>query len=148
VVNVERSETRSMTKRARLRALWLSACAGSNPVPHITIKMEQISFDQWKKMEMKVGKIIEVEKIPRTEKLYKLKVDLGEKRIQIVTSLVPYYKEEELKDKKIIVLTNLKPTKFAGELSEGMLLCAEKEDESECVLLTIDKDIEVGTQIT
>jgi len=111
--------------------------------------MEEINFDDWKKLNMKVGKIVEVERIPRTEKLYKLQVDVGEeKSIQIVTSLVPYYKEEELKDMKIIVLVNLKPTKFAGELSEGMLLCAEKEDESECVLLTIQKDIDVGTQIT
>ena len=57
-------------------------------------------------------------------------------------------KEGELKNQKIIVLVNLKPTKFAGEISEGMLLCAEKEDGSECVLLTVQKDIKVGTQIT
>ncbi len=110
--------------------------------------MEQISFDEWKKLEMKVGKIVEIEKVPKTEKLYKLKVDIGEKSIQIVTSLVPYYKEEELIDKKIIVLINLKPAKFGGEVLEGMLLCAEKEDGSECVLLTVEKDIEIGTQVT
>ena len=92
---------------------------------------------------------MEVERVPDTEKLYKLQVDIGEEKpLQIVTSLVPYYKEEELKDKKIIVLINLKPAKFAGEVSEGMLLCAEKEDGSECVLLTVEKDINVGTQIT
>ena len=97
---------------------------------------------------MKVGQITEVERVPKTEKLYKLKVDVGEKTIQIVTSLVPYYNEEELKDKKIIVLLNLKPAKFGGEVSEGMLLCAEKEDGSECVLLTTDKEIGKGTPIT
>lgn len=111
--------------------------------------MEEVSFDEWRKLKMKVGKIIAIEIIPKTEKLYKLQVDIGaEKPVQIVTSLVPYYTEEELKDQKIIVLVNLKPTKFAGELSEGMLLCAEKEDGSECVLLTLQKDIEVGTPIT
>lgn len=110
--------------------------------------MEQINFDDWKKLKIKVGKIVEVERVPKTEKLYKLKVNIGEKIIQIVTSLVPYYAEDELKDKKIIVLVNLKPAKFGGEVSEGMLLCAEKEDGSECVLLGLDKDIEVGTQIT
>ncbi len=110
--------------------------------------MEQINFDDWKKLEIKVGKIIGVERVPKTEKLYKLKVDIGEKTIQIVTSLVPYYSEDELKDKKIIVLINLKPAKFGGEISEGMLLCAEKEDESECVLLTPDKEIEQGIPIT
>ncbi|MEA1964824.1 MAG: tRNA-binding protein [Candidatus Aerophobetes bacterium] len=111
--------------------------------------MKEISFNEWKKLNMKVGKILEVERIPGTEKLYKLQVDIGgEKPVQIVTSLVPYYPEEELKNKKIVVLVNLKPAKFAGEISEGMLLCAEKEDESECVLLTVEKDIDVGTQIT
>lgn len=111
--------------------------------------MEEIIFDDWKKLKMKVGKITEVGRIPKTEKLYKLQVDVGaEKPVQIVTSLVPYYTEEELKDQKIIVLVNLKPTKFAGELSEAMLLCAEKEDGSECVLLTVQKDIDVGTQVT
>jgi len=62
--------------------------------------------------------------------------------------LVPYYSEEELQDQKIIVLVNLQPARFAGELSEGMLLCAEKEDSSECVLLTVQKDISAGTPIT
>ncbi len=111
--------------------------------------MEEIEFDEWKRLKMKVGSILEVERVPRTENLYKLQVDIGaEKPIQIVSSLVPYYTEEELKDQKIIVLVNLKPTKFAGENSEGMLICAEKEDGSECVLLTVQKDIDIGTQIT
>lgn len=111
--------------------------------------MQEIGFDEWKKLNIKVGKILEVERIPKTEKLYKLKVDVGTgKPIQTVTSLVPYYTKEELKNQKIIVLVNLKPTKFAGEISEGMLLCAEKDDGSECVLLTVQKDMDVGTPIT
>lgn len=111
--------------------------------------MNVISFDYWKKLEMKVGKIVKVERVPKTDKLYKLQVDVGgEKPIRIVTSLVPYYKEEELKDKKIIVLVNLEPAKFAGELSAGMLLCAENASANKCVLLTVEKDIEAGTMIT
>jgi tRNA-binding protein len=106
-----------------------------------------IEYSDFKKLEMKVGKIIEVEKVPKTSKLYKIQVDIG-KKIQIVSSLVPYYSEDELLNKKIIVLTNLKPTKFCGEKSEGMLLCAETDDEEKCVLLTVEKDIEVGTHIT
>ena len=110
--------------------------------------MDQINFKDWKKLKMQVGQILEVTRVPKTDKLYKIQVDLGDKKIQIVSSLVPYYTEEELLNKKIIVLVNLKPTKFAGELSEGMLICAEKEDESECVLLTVEKDIDIGTLIT
>lgn len=108
-----------------------------------------IDFNQWKKIELRVGKIIQVEKIPNRDKLYKLKVDIGEEKPkQIITSLVPYYSKEELLGKLIVVLVNLKPAKFAGEISEGMLLAAEKEDGSKCVLLTVDKEIEPGTIIT
>lgn len=110
--------------------------------------MDEIEYNDFKKLEMRVGKIIEVERVPNTDKLYRLQVNIGNKKIQIVTSLVPYYNEKELQDQKIIVLVNLKPIKFHGELSEGMLLCAEKDDESECVVLTVEKDIEVGTSIT
>lgn len=111
--------------------------------------MPEVTFDDWKKLQLKVGQIREVERVPKTKKLYKLQVDLGgDKPVQIVTSLVPYYTEEELKDRKIVVLTNLQPTTFAGHLSEAMLLCAEKEDGSECVLLSVQKDIPPGTPIT
>lgn len=109
----------------------------------------EVTFDEWKKLKMKVGKVLSVERIPKTEKLYKMQVGIGERDpMQMVASLVPYYTEDELRDKKVIVLVNLKPTKFAGEVSEGMLLCAEKDDGSECVLLTVEKGIAEGTPVT
>ena len=79
----------------------------------------------------------------------KRQVDVGfEKPIQIVSSLVPYYTAEEIKDTKLIVLVNLEPAKFRGEVSEGMLLCAEKESENKVVLLTVEKDIDAGSPVT
>ncbi|MBN2422616.1 lysine--tRNA ligase [Candidatus Woesearchaeota archaeon] len=117
-----------------------------NTEPKNYISMSQISFDEWKKLKLKVGKILKAERLPKTEKLYKMQVDIGEKKIQIVSSLVPYYKEKELLNKKIIVLVNLKPSKFAGELSEGMLLCAENKDK--VVLLTVEKDIKEGAIVS
>lgn len=111
--------------------------------------MDEITFDEWKKLKMKVGKVVEVERVPKTDKLYKLQVDVGEEKPrQVVTSLVPFYTEEEIMGQRIVVLVNLAPTKFAGEVSEAMLLCAEKDDESECILLTTEKDIDIGTPIT
>ena len=111
--------------------------------------MNQISFNEWKKLEIRVGKILKVERVPKTDKLYKLQVDIGkEKPIQIVTGLVPHYQEEELQDRKIIVLVNLEPAKFAGEVSEGMLLCAVDETDDKCVLLSVEKDIKVGSIVT
>lgn len=109
--------------------------------------MAEITFDDWKRLEMVVGKIASVERVPKTDKLYRLMVDVGkEESVQIVTSLVDYYTEKELQDKLIIVLTNLKPAKFGGEMSNGMLLCAEKDDK--CVLLAPEKDLEPGAVIT
>jgi methionine--tRNA ligase beta chain len=108
----------------------------------------KISIDDFKKIDIRVGKIISVEKVPNRDKLYRLQVDIGEEKSrQIITGLVPYYSVDELLGKYIIVLANLQPAHFAGEISDGMLLAAENEDGSKCVVLTIDKEIEVGTKI-
>ncbi|MGB9883303.1 MAG: methionine--tRNA ligase subunit beta [Microgenomates group bacterium] len=109
---------------------------------------DRIEYLDFQKIQMKVGKVLSVEKVPNRDKLYKLQVDVGEAQPrQIITGLVPYYKEDELKGKLIIVLTNLKPAKFAGEISDGMLLAAETDDHQKCVVLTVDKKIEVGTKV-
>ncbi len=105
-----------------------------------------IEFSDFEKLDMRVGKVLTVEDVPRTKKLYKMQVDLKDKQIQIVSSLKDYYTKEELEGKLIIVLTNLKPATFSGEKSEGMLLCAEYGDK--CVLLTPEKDIECGAPVT
>ncbi|HIH16058.1 MAG TPA: methionine--tRNA ligase subunit beta [Candidatus Diapherotrites archaeon] len=110
--------------------------------------MDTIEYADFKKLQMRVGKVLEVERVPNTDKLYKLQVDVGfEKPLQIVSSLVPYYSAEELMGKRIIVLVNLKPTKFAGQESNGMLLCAESADASQCTLLTTEKEMEAGTEV-
>jgi tRNA-binding protein len=110
--------------------------------------MSEISYDDFKKLKMCVGFVTKAERVPKTEKLFKLQVDVGvEKPIQIVTSLVDHYSDKELAGKRIIVLLNLKPSLFKGELSSGMLLCAETEDHKKCVLLTVDKDIPSGTPV-
>jgi len=110
--------------------------------------MERIDFEDWKKLQLKVGKILEVQRVPKTDKLYRLQIDIGtDKPMQIVTGLVPYYSEPDLVHQTIVVLVNLQPARFAGEVSEGMLLCAEKKDGSRCILLTTQKPIDAGTPI-
>jgi tRNA-binding protein len=111
--------------------------------------MDNITYDDWKKLALRVGRVLEVERVPKTDKLYRLRVDVGfEKPIQIVTSLAPYYTEAELQDRSIVVLVNLKPAKFGGHVSEGMLLCAETEEGSTCVLLGPQGSVPAGTMIT
>lgn len=109
--------------------------------------MSEVSFDDFKKLDMRIGTVVDVSRIPRTERLYKIIVDLGDLgRRQTISSLVGYYTPEELLSKRIVFLTNLKATKFAGELSEGMLMAAEKGDK--LALLTTDREIENGAKIT
>lgn len=109
--------------------------------------MSQVSFSDFKKLDMRVGTIIKVEPVPRTSKLYKIQVDLGEIGVkQTISSLVGYYAPEELINKRIIFLVNLKPAKFSGEVSEGMLLAAEIDDK--LALLTTDKEIHNGARVT
>ena len=110
--------------------------------------MEKIKFDDFKKVEMKVGQIVEIQRVEGADKLYKLMVDVGEEENrQIVTGLVPFYEENELQDKKVIVVTNLKPAKFRGEESNGMILAAGDEENGFSVL-SLDRDATVGSLVS
>jgi len=107
----------------------------------------QVSIDEFKKIEMRVGTIVEATRVPRTQKLYKVIVDMGDLgRKQTITSLVGYYEENELLNKKVIFLANLQETKFAGQKSEGMLLAAVQDDK--LALLTIDREVPNGSRIS
>ena len=110
-----------------------------------TKTVSEVSFEDFKKLDARVGIITQVERVPRTEKLYKILVDLGALGTrQTVSSLVGYYEPDQLKGKRVIFLCNLKPTKFGGEVSQGMLLAAEKE---KCLaLLTTDHEIPNGAE--
>src|SRR5207302_1316280 len=102
----------------------------------------EVTIDEFKRLEMRVGTVVEVSRVPRTNKLYKVVVDLGTHgRKQTATSLVDFYKAEELLHKRVIFLANLKPTTFAGQKSEGMLLAAAEGEK--LALLGIElKDIQ------
>jgi methionine--tRNA ligase beta chain len=107
----------------------------------------EITFEEFKKLDARVGTITQVERVPRTEKLYKILVDVGSLGVrQTVSSLVSYYEPEQLKGRRVVFLCNLKPTKFAGEVSQGMLLAAELEEK--LALLTTDREIQNGARVT
>ena len=82
----------------------------------------------------------------KERKLFILKVDLGEREIQIVSGIKDYYTKEELKNKQIPIIVNLKPTKLRGVNSDGMLLAASKNNK--LTLLTIDKKIENNSKVS
>ena len=104
-----------------------------------------VSFDDFKKLDFKIGEVISVEHVPNADKLYELQVDIGGRQIQLVAGLKSIYKEDELEGKKIVVVTNLDPVTIRGIRSEGMLLAAV--DGSDVSLLTVDKPISVGSSV-
>ena len=101
-----------------------------------------ISFEDFKKLDLRVAKILAAERVENSEKLIKLQIDLGEEKRQIVAGIGKFYSPEELINKKIIVVCNLEPKSLMGLESHGMLLAASK-DESLSLLIP-DKDIEPG----
>ena len=109
--------------------------------------METIASGDFAKLDIRVGKITDVTRHENADKLYIVQIDVGEQSLQTVTSLVPYYTEEELMNKQVVVLCNLAKAKMRGETSECMLLCAETEDESESVLLTPERLMPAGVKI-
>ncbi|WP_117235235.1 tRNA-binding protein [Vibrio maerlii] len=109
--------------------------------------MDKIKYADFAKLEMRVGNIVEVKRHENADKLYIVQVDVGGTKLQTVTSLVPYYTEEELMGKQVVVLCNLEKAKMRGEISECMLLCAEADDESESVLLKPERAMAAGTRI-
>jgi len=112
------------------------------------ISVKNISFEDWSKLDLRVAEIKKAEEIEGADKLWKLTLDVGElgKRI-ICAGIKNYYPKEELKGKKIIIISNLEPRKMKGILSEGMLLAASAENHSDVVLLTTDKNIRNGSRI-
>jgi len=107
---------------------------------------EEISYDDFAKMQFVVGEIIKCEEVPKSKKLLCSQVKVGDQTKQIVSGIKQYYKPEEMVGKKVMVLLNLKPAKLAGVLSEGMLLCAE-DAEGNLALVSPEKDMPAGAEI-
>lgn len=109
-------------------------------------KTEEISIDEFKKVELKVGLVLECEKVKKSNKLLKCKVKIGNETRQILSGIASYYTPEEMVGKKVVVVTNLKPTKLMGEKSEGMILAGSEEVKLK--LMTVDGDLEDGAVIS
>ncbi len=107
---------------------------------------EEVTMKEFKRLDVRIGTVKEVERVPGSEKLYKMHVDMGGEVRQIITGLVDWYTEEELRGKVIAVLMNLKPAKIFGQWSYGMLLAAEIGED--LALLTVDREIDNGARVT
>ncbi len=115
-----------------------------NKAKNIAPIKEEITIDDFEKIDLRVAKVLDCEPIKGAKKLLKLKVSLGGEERQVVSGIAKYYKLEDLIGKKVVLVANLKPVKLRGELSQGMILAASTEDDSELFVASIDGDIEEG----
>ena len=136
----------------KAEALYASRAQGDSkeeedtePVIDIEAKPE-ISYEDFDKLQFRVGKIIACEEVPKSKKLLCSQVKIGSEVKQIVSGIKQHYSAEEMVGKKVLVLTNLKPAKLAGVLSEGMLLCAEDAD-GNLALMAPEKDMPAGAEV-
>jgi methionyl-tRNA synthetase len=107
---------------------------------------DNIQFDDFGKMDIRVGTVLEAEKVAKTKKLLKLKIDTGIDQRTVVSGIAEYYKPEELVGKQVSILVNLEPKKLRGIESQGMILCAENADGTLSVV-SPDKDVKPGSEV-
>lgn len=106
----------------------------------------EISIEEFAKTDLRVAEIIEAEKIPKADKLLKLKLSLGKEERQVVAGIAGFYKPEELKGKKVLFVANLASVKIRGIESQGMILAAD-DGKGKVVLTSVEKDIPAGSRV-
>ncbi len=132
---------------SEVEKLLASAKAEPSKPPKAEISEKaEISIDDFSKIELKVGEVIACEKVQKSEKLLHETVRVGEEVRSVVSGIAKYYTPEEMVGKRVVLVTNLKPVKLCGVLSEGMILCAE-DGEGNLSLLSPEKAVESGAKI-
>lgn len=112
-------------------------------------KVEQkgeVLYDDFMKLDLRVAEVLKAEKMKNADKLLKLQVDIGSEKRQIISGIAEYYQPEDLVGKKVICITNLKPVKLRGEMSEGMILSGEDE-KGNLSLATVEKSLPNGSVV-
>ena len=109
-------------------------------------KKPEITYDDFAKLQFQIGEIVKCEEVAKSKKLLCSQVKIGSETRQIVSGIKAWYKPDQMVGKKVMVVTNLKPAKLAGLLSEGMILCAE-DNEGNLALMTPEKDIKPGSEV-
>ncbi|MDF2858807.1 MAG: metG, partial [Neobacillus sp.] len=108
-------------------------------------EIEEIAIDDFMKIDLRVAEVIQAEPVKKADKLLKLQLDLGYEKRQVVSGIAQYYKPEDLVGRKVICITNLKPVKLRGELSQGMILAGSKD--GALSLATVDQTLPNGSKV-
>jgi len=106
-----------------------------------------ITIDDFKKLDLRVARVVGAEKVPKSDKLLKIQVEIGSERRQVVAGIAQHYNPDELVGKDIVVLTNLQPARLMGQESQGMLLAAT-DSSGKLAVLTVARDLESGSAIS
>ncbi|WP_226038384.1 methionine--tRNA ligase [Aquibacillus saliphilus] len=105
---------------------------------------EEITFDEFMKLDLRVAEVIHAEKVKKADKLLKIQLDLGNEKRQVISGIAEHYQPEDLVGKKVICVTNLKPVKLRGELSQGMILSGE-DSSGKLALATVEQSLPNGS---
>ena len=109
-------------------------------------KKPEITYDDFSKLQFQIGEIVKCEEVPKSKKLLCSQVKIGSETRQILSGIKAWYKPEDMVGRRVMVVTNLKPAKLAGMMSEGMILCAE-DDEGNLSLMVPEKKIKSGSEV-
>ena len=109
-------------------------------------KKPEITYDDFSKLQFQIGEIVKCEEVPKSKKLLCSQVKIGSETRQILSGIKAWYKPEDMVGRRVMVVTNLKPAKLAGMMSEGMILCAE-DDEGNRSLMVPEKKIKSGSEV-
>ena len=107
--------------------------------------MKNVSFEEFKKLDLRTGKVLSAEVVPGSENLLNLQIDVGVEKRQIIAGVAKYYSPKELVGKNIVIVANLEPKKLMGLESQGMILCAEDKGEPVCLIPL--KEVPPGSKV-
>ncbi len=106
-----------------------------------------ITIEDFQKIELRVATVLTAERVPGADRLLKLQVDLGSEQRQLVAGIAQHYSPEELTGKQIVVVANLQPAVIRGVQSQGMLLAASTEDQSQLAIVLLQKPVPNGSRV-
>ncbi|MBO4927151.1 MAG: methionine--tRNA ligase [Clostridiales bacterium] len=108
---------------------------------------DEIVYDDFAKLELRAAKVLECEKVPKADKLLRMQLDVGDRKMQVLSGIAQYYTPEEMVGKMVVWVANLAPRTLRGFESHGMILCAEKPDGS-YALLSVPEGVEPGAEVS
>ena len=133
---------KEMEELAKISEAALAAAQGK-----VLEHKDEIVYDDFAKLELRAAKVLECEKVPKADKLLRMQLDVGDRKMQVLSGIAQYYTPEEMVGKTVVWVANLAPRKLRGFDSHGMILCAEKPDGS-YALLSVPEGVEPGAEVS